>query len=647
MHEPLHTVIGTSVVSFLLILTQVGGVAAQDFPSFSVIAGQSLTNTGPTTIVGNIAVSPGTSYTGAGSVTQTGETFLGDAVAIRIQNDLTTLYTVLAGRPTSQGGNLTGQDLGGMTLTAGVYNFDTSAGIAAGQTLVLDGGGNPDAIFIFNIGTTLTAASGSRVLLQNGAQGGNVFYRVGSSATLDTSSTLEGQIVALTSISMNTSASISCGTALARNGSVTLDTNTIRICTLAGQSFDTAAIDPSLSENQKALAKALSDHVTNGGTLPIGLAILAATQTPAELSASLTQLTGEVSTGVAPMGMQAMTAFLDAVMRYGRRPPIPTAAPRDEGVPVGLVRDKINEVYTGKYGSEPSDGGYVLSYSASLTQPSRDWAIWASGYGSSDVTDGDADLGWQERTSTNRGVAVGLNYSLDNSTNFGAALSWNVADFALDNGLGSGAGETVLLALRGRTSSDRGYLEGALAYGRGDITTDRTVTIAGVDRFSAETTADTLAAHVEAGYHMGAFTPFAGLRAQSFKTPAYSETTVLGASSYALQYGAETVTSVRSELGVDVQWSKDLIRGGSTSFGVRAAWAHEFAANEPGTRNFLSLPGVVFPASGATQDRDSLILAANVGLTGANGFSVDGSLNMEYSGNSQDYGGSLTVGYSW
>lgn len=645
MSNAMRAAVGTMLAAVSFGTIHVGMGAAQDLPSFGVISGQSLTNTGPTTIVGNIAISPGTSYTGSGSVTHIGDTFLGDSVASRIQSDLTTLYTALEGRPTSAGGDLTGQDLGGLTLSAGVYNFDTSAGLATGQTLTLDGGGNPDAVFIFNIGTTLTAGSGSRVLLQNGAQGGNVFYRVGSSATLDTSADLEGQIVALTSITMNTSASIRCGAVHARNGSVTLDTNTIQICALSGQGFDTAALNPSLSQNQTSVAQALSDYVANGGTLPIGLAILAATQTPAELAASLSQLTGEVSTGVAPMGMQAMDGFLDIVMRSGRTSRTPVAAPRDEGVPFGMVREKINEVYTGKYGSDPDDGGETLSYPDNLT-PSRVWDVWASGYGSRSTSEGDPGLGHHGRTATTKGLAAGLNVAPGDGTNYGLALSWNKADFALDDRLGAGSSETVLLALRGRTSSDRGYLEGALAYGRGDIATSRTVTLAGVDRFSARTKATTLAAHVEAGYHMGSFTPFAGLRVQSFKTPAYSETTVSGSSSYALRYDAETTTSVRSELGVDAQWSKDVGHGAAT-FGVRAAWAHEFARHRPTTRSFLTLPDAAFAVSGTTQDRDSLILAASVGLAAANGFSIQGGMNLDYAGTAVDYGGSLTAAYSW
>jgi len=230
--------ISVAVLPFYAGQVQVG--FAQNLNSFAVIAGQSLTNTGPTTITGNIAVSPGTSFTGQGSVTQTGTTFIADAVGVRIQNDLTTLYTYLAGLPTSSGGNLTGRDLGGMTLFPGVYNFDSSALLSAGQTLTLDARGNPNAVFIINIGSALTVGSGAKVILQNGAQGGNVFYRIGSSATLGTTAAFDGKIVALTSITLNTSASIDCGAALARNGSVTLDTNTINICILDSAGFNDA-----------------------------------------------------------------------------------------------------------------------------------------------------------------------------------------------------------------------------------------------------------------------------------------------------------------------------------------------------------------------------------------------------------------------
>ena len=648
MSTSIGRVVGATLVAVPLCIAQVGESAAQDLQSFAVVSGQSLTNTGPTTIVGNIAVSPGTSYTGAGSVSQNGAVFLGDAVAKRMQDELALLYTVLEGRPTSNGGNLTGQDLGGMTLAAGVYSFDSSAMISSGQTLTLDAGGNPDAIFIFNVGSSFVAESGSKVVLINQAQGGNVFYRVGSSATLNTTAQLEGQILALASVTMNTSAGITCGSANARTGSVTLDTNTIQICTLAGRGFGAVANAPHLNANQQSVARALSDFVAAGGVLPVSFAILAATQAPDELARSLAQLSGEVSTGIAPMGFQSMNAFLDSVTRSGRQPRGQALTPRDAGVPIGLVQEKIHSAYAGKYGTAASDPvAQPFAYSPALVGLARPWAVWASGYGTRSVTDGNAGLGQQERTSDNRGLAVGLNFSASARTDFGIALSMNKADFALANGFGSGSSDTMFVALRGRTSTDRAYLEGALAYGRSDITTNRTVTLAGVDRLRGDTKADAFAAHVEAGYHMGRVTPFAGLRAQSFTTQAYSETAVSGSPAYALRYAKHTTRSLRSELGVDMHWPTDHAGGARSSVGLRAAWAHEFVSNKPSVRSFVAVPGVAFPISGAARDKDSVILSVSGGVASPNGVFLDGAINAEYSRTYRDIGGSVTVGYRW
>ena len=187
--------------------------------NFAVLAGSAITNTGPTVITGDLGLSPGTAVTGFPPGRVTAQTHKTDAVALGAKNAIVTAYNDLASWRTTR--SLTGQDLGGKTLTPGVYTFSSSAQLTG--TLTLSGNG----IFIFRTGSTLTTASNSRVLVTNGANGCGVYWKVGSSATLGAGTQFKGTIIALTSITMVTGATILPGRALARNGAVTLDSNRI------------------------------------------------------------------------------------------------------------------------------------------------------------------------------------------------------------------------------------------------------------------------------------------------------------------------------------------------------------------------------------------------------------------------------------
>ena len=189
--------------------------------TFAVLAGSTITNTGATTITGDVGLHPGTSVTGFSTVTLNGTEHDTDAVAEQAKTDLTTAYDDAAGQTPD---TVVSADLGGQTLTAGVYGSTTSLGLTG--TLTLDAEGNPDAVFIFQAGSTLTTAPDSVVELIGEASACNVYWQVGTSATLGTSTDFKGTILALTSITLNTNATIE-GRALARTGAVTLDTNVI------------------------------------------------------------------------------------------------------------------------------------------------------------------------------------------------------------------------------------------------------------------------------------------------------------------------------------------------------------------------------------------------------------------------------------
>lgn len=193
---------------------------------FGVLGGSAVTNTGSTLVQGDVGVSPGTSITGfPPGILLGGVLHSADAVAAQAQSDLVAAFNNVNSQATQT--NLTGQDLGGLTLTPGVYDFDTSAFLTG--TLTLDAQGNPAAVFIFRTGSTLVTASASRVVVINGGSGCNVFWNVGSSATFGTASVGVGTVMALTSITLNTGASFA-GRLLARNGAVTLDGNAVRSC---------------------------------------------------------------------------------------------------------------------------------------------------------------------------------------------------------------------------------------------------------------------------------------------------------------------------------------------------------------------------------------------------------------------------------
>ncbi len=335
------------VISFIviaLVVVSVGIAMTQTAPtlgtaaSFGVLGGSTVTNTGPTVINGDLGVWPGLAITGfpPGIVLPPGAAHAGDAVALQAQSDVTTAYNSLAGQPCYR--NLTGLDLGGLTLTPGVYCFDTSAQLTG--DLTLDTQGNADAVFIFQIGSTLTTAPGSSVIFVNGAASCNVFWQVGSSATLNTTTKFAGNIVALTSITLNTGASVT-GRVLARNGAVTMDSNNIARCvesagegdtplpaTLTAIALTPTPIIPSATQTAIAAAQtaaAATQTAIAATQIAIEPTLTAIAMTPTPTLASATQTVIAATQTVAAATLTAVSPALTAIAMT----PIPQAL--DEG----------------------------------------------------------------------------------------------------------------------------------------------------------------------------------------------------------------------------------------------------------------------------------------------------------------------------
>lgn len=219
------TLSGAMLFSMLAISTAPSAFAAEapvnlgSAGSYSILAGQTVTNTGSSTIAGNLGTSPGTAITGFPPGLVSGEVHLADGPASLAQSDLGVAYDNAASRQPME---ILDADLSGRTLVGGVYARNTNLGLTGNVTL--DGQGDPNSVWIFQIGSSLTTSIDSSVNLINGANACNVYWQVGSSATIGTRSDFKGSIMALTSVSVNTDSTVQ-GRVLARNGSVTLDNN--------------------------------------------------------------------------------------------------------------------------------------------------------------------------------------------------------------------------------------------------------------------------------------------------------------------------------------------------------------------------------------------------------------------------------------
>lgn len=255
------------------------------------------------------------------------------------------------------------------------------------------------------------------------------------------------------------------------------------------------------------------------------------------------------------------------------------------------------------------------------------------------------------------GFATGLDYRLTPYTVVGFALGGGGTNYGLPDGLGGGHSDMFQAAVYGLTRVNAAYVSAALAYGWHNVTTARNLAVAGFDQLTAGFVANNIAGRVEGGYRFAipgivglpefGLTPYAAFQMQAFYAPSYSETTAFGSPVFALNYGAQTTTTIRTELGAWFDQPFKLYDDAILSLRSRAAWAHDDWSGLTYTPTFQSLPGASWTETGAQPPPDLLLASAVAEVSFRNGVSVAAKFEAELSPHSQTYIGSARVRYSW
>ena len=392
-----------------------------------------------------------------------------------------------------------------------------------------------------------------------------------------------------------------------------------------------------LNENQQTVAGALTNYFNTAGGIPTVFGML----TPD----GLTQVSGQSGAGIVQNAFDASNQFINLMFDPANVGGLGGSGPGERG-PTAFADTAL--------GYAPNKKAAAADALAALDRQTpevvRRWNLWAAGYGGNNTISGNATTGTNTTTSRVYGTAAGASYRLAPDTLVGFALGGAGTSYGLDGGLGGGHADLFQAGAFVRHTVGAAYAVAGLAYGWQDVSTDRTVSVSGTSRLEANFAASTFAARGEAGYRFAVaqagVTPYVALQSSTFHSPSYSETATSGSDQFALTYGSQTTTDIRTELGLRTVTTLSMLDGALTLRG-RAVWAHDGNTNRLATATFETLPGATFTVSGAQPAADAALVSLGAELGWKNGWSLAGNFDGEFSTTTRGYAGRGILRREW
>jgi uncharacterized protein with beta-barrel porin domain len=544
-------------------------------------------------------------------------------------------------------------------MVGGVFNPGTTVSLGAGNTLTNAGTLSPGGVGV----TQTTALSGNLVQTATGIfltdinVAGATFDRINVSGTANLAGSVRLQASNLTFAPWQQTV-LSAAGGTTNNGLALLASPALQAQLVYPNSTDVVVkstglnfVVPGLNNNQTSLANALNGaaHTYGFGGPVINFLLNGVTSIPG-YELALSQLSGEGATGTQQATFDAMNNFMGTMLDPFNRGPASTPGGANGYASEG---DASANAADGSKRTSTERNAYAAMYTKAPPQDfEARWSVWAAGFGGSRTTDGNAAVGSNGATDRIAGAAVGADYIFSPNTIAGFALAGGGTNYVVGNGLGSGRSDLFQAGAFVRHTVGPAYVSAALAYGWQDITTNRTVTLAGLDQLRAEFNANAFSGRLEGGYRfvspwMGmGITPYAATQFTTFDLPAYAEQALVGTNNFALAYGAKSVTDPRTELGLRTDKSFAMTDGVLTLRG-RVAWAHDYDPSRSIGATFQTLPGASFVVNGAAQASDSALVTASIEKRWLNGWSAAATFEGEFSNVTSSYAGKGVLRYTW